>query len=167
LKVERESAEEMLGALLGGGVELEALKKLILAKSEGAPFFMEEIIQGLFERGILRRNGKVTLTRPVSEIQIPTTVEGVLAARIDRLEPAEKELLQTAAVLGPEFSLAVLEKVVEEPRGAGSSAARSASASGVRLRGARLGRNPLPLQACAHPRRRLQLTAQREAGSCL
>jgi predicted ATPase len=51
LKVERESAEEMLGALLGGGVELEALKKLILAKSEGTPFFMEEIIQGLFERG--------------------------------------------------------------------------------------------------------------------
>jgi hypothetical protein len=101
--------------LLGGGVELEALKKLILAKSEGTPSFMEEIIQGLFERGILRRNGKVTLTRPVSEIQIPTTVEGVLAARIDRLEPAEKELLQTAAVLGREFSLAVLEKVVEEP----------------------------------------------------
>src|SRR5262249_22852386 len=110
-----ESAGAMLDTMLGEQPELASLKQLILAKSEGTPFFIEEIVQSLFDRGILRRNGGVALTKPVSEIRIPTSVEGVLAARIDRLAPVEKELLQTAAVVGREFSMALLEKLTNEP----------------------------------------------------
>ncbi|MGH7819122.1 MAG: ATP-binding protein, partial [Candidatus Binatia bacterium] len=72
----------------------------------------EEIVQSLFDRGVLRRNGTVIPTRPVGEIEIPATVQGVLAARIDRLHPEQKELLQTAAVIGREFSAALLRSVV-------------------------------------------------------
>ncbi|MGH7899247.1 MAG: ATP-binding protein, partial [Candidatus Binatia bacterium] len=75
------------------------------------PFFMEEIVRELFERGILVRNGSVRLTRPVHEIRIPATIQGVLAARIDRLEPMEKEVVQSAAVVGRGFTLSVVEAV--------------------------------------------------------
>jgi class 3 adenylate cyclase/predicted ATPase len=112
--LEKKSADEMLKAMLGDAEELKPLKMLILEKSEGTPFFLEEIVQGLFDSGILKRNGKLTLTKSVSEIQIPTTVEGVLAARLDRLKPQEKELVQTAAVIGREFTLGLLEKTTGE-----------------------------------------------------
>jgi predicted ATPase/class 3 adenylate cyclase/ribosomal protein L40E len=111
--LEKDSAEEMLSAMVGDGVELAPLRREILEKSDGTPFFMEEIVQGLFERAILIRDGAVRITRPLSEIHIPATVEGMLAARIDLLAPREKELLQTAAVIGREFALALLEKVTE------------------------------------------------------
>jgi class 3 adenylate cyclase/predicted ATPase len=110
--LEEESAEGMLGAMLGNESELQPLKRLILEKSEGTPFFMEEIVRALFERGVLVRNGTVKLTRPLAEIRIPATVEGMLAARIDRLVPEEKDLMQAAAVIGRVFPLAVLGKVV-------------------------------------------------------
>jgi class 3 adenylate cyclase/predicted ATPase len=109
--LENESAEELLSAILGDEAELEALKRLILDKSEGTPFFIEEVVQGLFDRGWLARNGKVRLTRPLVEIHIPPTVEAVLAARIDRLDAEKKGLLQTAAVIGREFSCNLLERV--------------------------------------------------------
>jgi len=105
----RESADEMLTALLGSGIELESLKQLIVDKTEGNPFFMEEIVQGLFEEGALIRNGKVGLARPLDTFQIPLTVQAMLAARIDRLPADEKELLQTSAVLGKEFRLGHLK----------------------------------------------------------
>jgi len=109
--LEKESAEEMLEAMLGDEAGLSPLKKLILQETDGTPFFMEEIVQALFDRGVLVRNGGVSLTSPVTEIQVPQTVEGVLAARIDRLRADEKELLQTAAVVGREFSLELLQSV--------------------------------------------------------
>jgi predicted ATPase len=113
--LEEESAEEMLGVMLGNEASLRPLKKVILEKSEGVPFFIEEIVQALFDRGVLVRNGGVSLTRPITEIHVPPTVQGMLAARIDRLQAEEKELLQTAAVAGREFSLALLERVTNRP----------------------------------------------------
>jgi predicted ATPase len=113
--LEEESAEEMLGVMLGNEASLRPLKKVILEKSEGVPFFIEEIVQALFDRGVLVRNGGVSLTRPTTEIHVPPTVQGMLAARIDRLQAEEKELLQTAAVAGREFSLALLERVTNRP----------------------------------------------------
>src|SRR5438067_13361194 len=94
----------MLGALLGGGTELEPLRRLIAERSEGNPFFIEEIIQSLFEHGALTRNGSIKLTRPLVNLKVPATVQSVIASRIDRLPPNEKELLQTIAVIGREFS---------------------------------------------------------------
>ena len=86
----RESAEEMLAALVGAGEDLMALKRLILHKTEGNPFFIEEMVQDLFDQGTLTRDGSVKLSRPLDELQIPGTVQALLAARIDRLPPDEK-----------------------------------------------------------------------------
>ena len=107
----RESAEEMLSALLGDGKDLLALKRLIIDRTEGNPFFMEEIKEALFDEGVLARNGGVKLTKPMTEVRLPPTVQGVLASRIDRLGREEKELLQTLAVIGKEFPLSLIRKI--------------------------------------------------------
>ncbi len=107
----RESAEEMLAALLGDSAELWPLKSLMIEQTEGNPFFMEEIVQSLFEEGALVRNGAVRLTKPLGALALPPTVQGMLAARIDRLPPDQKELLQTLAVLGKEFALNLVRTV--------------------------------------------------------
>jgi predicted ATPase len=100
----KESAGEMLSALLGDSAELAPLKRVIIDKTEGNPFFMEETVQVLLDEGALVRDGSaVRLTRPLSELKIPPTVQGIIASRIDRLPPAEKELLQTLAVVGMHF----------------------------------------------------------------
>ena len=98
----------MLTALLGDGDELAALKRLIIERTEGTPFFMEETVQVLLDEGALVRNGAVKLTRPLAQLKIPPTVQAILAARIDRLPSDEKELLQTLAVIGREFPLALI-----------------------------------------------------------
>jgi uncharacterized protein YcbX len=105
------SAEEMLTALLGTGADLAALKQLIIKKTEGVPFFMEETVQVLLDEGALVRNGTVALTRPLAELRIPPTVQAILAARIDRLPGDAKELLQTLAIIGREFPLSVIRAV--------------------------------------------------------
>ena len=95
----------------GEGAGLEALKRLIIDRTEGNPFFMEETVQVLFDEGALVRNGAVKLTRPLNQLKIPPTVQAILAARIDRLAPDQKELLQTLAVIGTEFKLGLVRKV--------------------------------------------------------
>ncbi len=102
-----------------GPNDLQGLKRLIIDKTEGNPFFIEEIVQALFERGALARNGAVRLTRPLGELKLPPTVQGILAARIDRLSAETKELLQTLAVIGKEFPLGLIERVLHpHPPGA-------------------------------------------------
>ena len=99
-------------ALLGDSAELAPLKRLIIEKTEGNPFFMEETVQVLLDEGALVRNGTVKLIKPVSELKIPSTVQAILASRIDRLPPAEKDLLQMLAVLGREFAFVLVQRVV-------------------------------------------------------
>jgi class 3 adenylate cyclase/predicted ATPase len=111
----KESADEMLTALLGDGKDLIPLKRLIVGRSEGTPFFMEEIVQALFEDGVLERNGVVTLTKSMNAVKVPATVQGVLASRIDRLSADEKELLQILAVLGREFPFELVRRVTLKP----------------------------------------------------
>jgi predicted ATPase len=111
----KESADEMLTALLGDGKDLIPLKKLIIERTEGTPFFMEEIVQALFEDGVLQRNGAVKLARSMNAVKVPATVQAVLASRIDRLSAEEKELLQTLAVLGREFPLGLVHRVTLKP----------------------------------------------------
>jgi class 3 adenylate cyclase/tetratricopeptide (TPR) repeat protein len=102
-----ENADEMLGTLLGSDATLAPLKRLVAEKTEGNPLFMEEIVLSLFEDGTLARNGEVRLARPLALLQIPPTVQGILASRIDRLPANEKDLLQTVAVIGTEFKLSI------------------------------------------------------------
>src|SRR5580700_7084779 len=107
----KESAQELLTALMGDDESTLPLKRLIIERTEGNPFFMEEIVQALFEQGVLLRNGAVKLVKPLDEIRVPPTVQAILASRIDRLAAAEKELLQTLAVLGREFSSGLIRRV--------------------------------------------------------
>ena len=108
----KESADEMLSALLGDGAELTPLKRLIIERTEGNPFFMEETVQVLFDEGALVRNGRVKLTKPLSELKIPPTVQAILAARIDRLPrrrersaaDARGDRQESSAQLGPRES---------------------------------------------------------------
>ena len=99
-----ESAEEMLATLLGEAKDLSPLKRLIIERTQGTPFFMEEMVQCLFDEG-------VTLASPISAIKVPPTVQAVLASRIDRLPAAEKEFLQTLALMGRDFPLNLVERV--------------------------------------------------------
>jgi predicted ATPase len=108
----RESAHEMLASLLGDGDGLAALKRLIIEKTDGTPFFMEETVQALLNDGALVRNGTVRLARPLAELKIPPTVQAILASRIDRLPPDMKDLLQTLAVIGREFPLSLIRALV-------------------------------------------------------
>ena len=101
----------MLTALLGEEDELSPLKRLIAERTGGNPFFIEEIVQGLVEDGALVRNGTVRITRSLSQLRLPPTVQGILAARIDRLPSPQKDLLQTLAVIGRESRLRLVRQV--------------------------------------------------------
>ena len=108
----RESADEMLSALLGDNPQLAALKQTIIERTEGNPFFMEETVQVLVDEGALVREGNACrLTRPIAELKIPPTVQGILAARVDRLPPDAKDLLQALSVIGREFPLSLIGAV--------------------------------------------------------
>ena len=110
--LERDSADEMLSAILGKSIELLPLKQLIIETTGGTPFFMEETVQALFDEGALKRSdGMVKLVKPLASLRIPPTVQTILAARIDRLRNDEKNLLQTLAVLGREFVLNLARSV--------------------------------------------------------
>src|SRR5216683_2129886 len=100
-----EGAAAMLSALLGEGVELAPLKRLVIERTEGNPFFIEEMVQALFDEGALIRNGAVKVARSLAQLRLPSTVQGILAARIDRLSAEQKDLLQTLAVMGRESPL--------------------------------------------------------------
>ena len=110
-----QSADDMLDALLGGDASLQSLKRLIIDKTQGNPFFMEEIVRALVEQGVLVRNGATRLTKPLTEIRIPPTVHGILASRIDALPASEKGLLQTLAVIGKDFPLNLVRHITASP----------------------------------------------------
>src|SRR6202040_1522499 len=105
----------MLSSLLGEGVELNPLKRLVAERTGGNPFFIEEIVQALFDEGTLVRNGSVKVTRSLSQLRLPPTVQGVLASRIDRQPSEHKQLLQTLSVFGRESSLGLLRQVTSHP----------------------------------------------------
>ena len=108
-------AAELLTFLLGTDASLKALKSLILEKTEGTPFFMEEVVQTLAEDGGLNgERGQYRLKTAPTELHISPTVQGVLAARIDRLTAAEKELLQQLSVIGRQFPVSLVKAVVSQ-----------------------------------------------------
>jgi class 3 adenylate cyclase len=91
----------------------ESVRGLILEKAEGNPFFVEEVIRMLIDQGaITRRGDEWILAKPLGTFEIPDTLQGVLAARIDRLPEEAKRTLQVAAVIGRKFQLRVLEEVL-------------------------------------------------------
>jgi predicted ATPase/class 3 adenylate cyclase len=110
-----ETVEELLGALLGSDAGLDPLKRVLIGRTEGNPLFLEEGVRSLIETGsLVGERGAYRLARPLPTIQVPATVQAVLAARIDRLSPDDKALLQTAAVVGKDVPFAVLEAIAEQ-----------------------------------------------------
>ncbi len=109
-----EAVREMLAAAIGDDPSVRGLPERIHARTGGNPFFAEEIVQTLIEDGSLAGTpGAYRLTRTIERTPLPETVQNVLAARIDRLAPREKQVLQTAAVIGRELPRALLAAVCD------------------------------------------------------
>ncbi len=112
----QESAAELLTTLLGDDAGLGPLKRMLIARTEGNPFFLEESVRTLVEIAALSgATGAYRVTKGVEAIQVPATVQGVLAARIDRLAVEDKELLQTSAVIGKDLPYALLQVIADLP----------------------------------------------------
>src|SRR4029453_16324960 len=110
------SADAFLHVLLGDDASLQSLIPLLIARTEGNPFFLEESVRTLVETGVLvGEPGAYRLVQALPTLQVPATVQAVLAARIDRLPPEDKRLLQTAAVIGTEVPLPLLQAIAELP----------------------------------------------------
>jgi len=110
------TAAELLGALLGPDHELDPLKRLLIERTDGNPFFLEESIRALVEtRALVGERGAYRLAGTVTSLQIPATAQAILGARIDRLSPENKRLLQAAAVIGKDVPFSLLQAVADEP----------------------------------------------------
>jgi class 3 adenylate cyclase/tetratricopeptide (TPR) repeat protein len=113
-----ESADELLRTLVGDGPELASLKRLLIERTEGNPFFLEESVRTLVEVGALAgERGAYRLTEDVQVIHVPATVQALLAGRIDRLPPEEKRLLQAASVIGKDVPFGLLQATIEGEEG--------------------------------------------------
>src|SRR5262249_48411351 len=111
-----EAVGELLGALLGRDASLVRVKERIRERAGGNPFFVEELVQSLREAGRLTGTpGSYHCSRGHAGLATPATVQSVLAARIDRLPEQAKAVLETAAVIGREFSAAVLQRATDRP----------------------------------------------------
>jgi class 3 adenylate cyclase/tetratricopeptide (TPR) repeat protein len=111
-----ESADTLLQTLLGDDPGLAPLKDRLIAQTQGNPLFLEESVRTLVETQILQgHQGAYRLVKPLATVQVPGTVQAILAARIDRLPPEEKRLLQAAAVIGEDVAFPLLAAITEEP----------------------------------------------------
>jgi tetratricopeptide (TPR) repeat protein len=105
-------AQDMVGSLLRTDTIPTQLRKFIRDKAEGNPFYLEEVINSLIETDILiKDNGSWKLTRSFTEKDIPSTVQGVISARLDRLERETKRILQEASVIGRAFLYEILKRI--------------------------------------------------------
>jgi class 3 adenylate cyclase/tetratricopeptide (TPR) repeat protein len=110
-----DAIRELLDALLGTDRSIAGLAEAIHARTAGNPFFTEEVVRNLIESGKLQgTKGAYRLVTPVDKLEVPSSVHALLAARIDRLAEREKDVLQTAAVIGREFDEPTLAAVVEQ-----------------------------------------------------
>src|SRR5262249_10612939 len=101
---------------LGNDAGLQPLKRLLIERTEGNPFFLEESARTLVETKVLAgERGAYHLARAFHTLQIPATAHAILAARIDRLAPEAKRLLQAASVIGKDVPFTLLQSVAEGP----------------------------------------------------
>jgi len=111
-----ESVEELLTALLGEDETLGPLKRVLIERAEGNPFFLEESVQTLVETSVLVGDrGAYRMTKAPEAWQIPATAQAILAARIDRLPPEDKQLLQAASIIGKDVPFTLLQAIGDVP----------------------------------------------------
>ena len=109
-----QSADELLQALIGDEISIQPLKSILIERTEGNPLFLEESVRTLVEAGVIvGEPGAFRLARLPDMLQMPVTVHAILAARIDRLPPELKRLLQAAAVVGKDVPVRFLETISE------------------------------------------------------
>ena len=110
------TADELLDELVGADAGLGALRRLLIERTQGNPFFLEEAVRALAETGMLvGARGAYRPAGPIRALPLPTTAQAILAARIDRLDPEDKRLLQAAAVVGRDVPLSLLQAITHEP----------------------------------------------------
>jgi hypothetical protein len=110
-----EAVRALLDDLLGHDASIDGLATTIHERTGGNPFFTEEVVQSLIESGALKgTRGSYQLVTPITRLQVPPTVQALLAARIDRLGEREKHVLQAAAVIGKDFPEPILQRIVGE-----------------------------------------------------
>ncbi len=108
------TSAELVQAILEGEAVVPELRELILSRAAGNPLFMEELTHSLLENGsVQKKEDQYVLVRNASEIQVPETVQGIIAARMDRLEESLKRIMQVAAVIGREFAFRILQAIIE------------------------------------------------------
>jgi tetratricopeptide (TPR) repeat protein len=111
-----QSADALLNALLGEDQTLAPLKRVLIDRTEGNPFFLEESVRTLVETQVLvGERGAYRMAKAPDAWQIPATAQAILAARIDRLAPEDKRLLQAASVIGKDVPFALLQAVADGP----------------------------------------------------
>jgi class 3 adenylate cyclase/tetratricopeptide (TPR) repeat protein len=109
-----ESADNLLTSLLGTEKDLDSLKRVLIERTEGNPLFLEESVRTLAEtQALIGERGAYRLAQNTTAIQVPATVQAIIAARIDRLPPADKRLLQAAAVIGTDVPFPLLLAIAE------------------------------------------------------
>ena len=124
------AARELLSTLFGDDRSLAGVQDMLIERSNGNPFFLEEIVSTLAEtKAIVGEPGRWRLAAKADALDVPPTVQAVIAARIDRLPPDEKLLLQQASVIGIDVPLALLEAVTEVPDELARRALRSLQTS--------------------------------------
>jgi class 3 adenylate cyclase/tetratricopeptide (TPR) repeat protein len=107
-----ESSAELISAVLQGADVVPELKQLILNRAAGNPLFMEEISHSLLENGsIVRQDNRFVLSKKFTEIQVPDTIQEIIAARMDRLEDNFKRTMQVASVIGRDFAFRILQTI--------------------------------------------------------
>jgi class 3 adenylate cyclase len=109
-----ESADDLLTSLLGTHTSLDALKRTLIERTEGNPLFLEESVRTLAEtKALIGDRGAYRLAQDAQAIQVPASVQAILAARIDRLSPEDKRLLQAASAIGKDVPFALLLPIAE------------------------------------------------------
>jgi predicted ATPase len=110
-----ESAFELLHGLLGEDGTVGPLTRILIERTEGNPFFLEECVRALVEtKALVGERGAYRLATVLTDIQVPPTVQVILAARIDTLSPEDNRLLQSAAVIGKDVPFALLAALAEQ-----------------------------------------------------
>ena len=120
MPLSRAGSEDLLAAWFGDATGLfpEQLRNLILERAGGNPLYLEEVVRALVAAGVLVRDGLTwRCAAEAGAAQVPSTLHGLLLARLDRLEPTERRVIQEAAVIGPRFEVSLLRAASAEPAG--------------------------------------------------
>jgi tetratricopeptide (TPR) repeat protein len=112
--LQKEGADQLLAAMLGSDPGLDELKALLVQRTEGNPFFLEESVRTLIETQALEGDrGSYRLVKATHQIDIPATAQSIVAARIDRVPPEDKQLLQAASVIGKDVAFTLLQAIAD------------------------------------------------------